>query len=210
MNQTRKKEPSQLKVSVEPRKSETEESNQRVLDDDQAAPANLDKVRDILFGAQSRDYEKRFARLEDRLLKEAADLRNDLKQHFDSLEMYVKKEVELLTNHMKSEQNERLESNKELGRELGALSKQIQARMTQLDNQSMQGQRDLRQQILEQHKSLSQDMIQKSADLTLMLEKALEELRGEKLDRAALAELFMESALRLNQEFHLPTEESSS
>ena len=210
MNPIRKKEPSQLKVSVQPRKSETEESNQQVLDDDQTAPANLDKVRDILFGAQSRDYDKRFVRLEDQLLKEAADLRNDLKHHFDSLEMYVKKEVELLTNHLKSEQNVRLESNKELSREIGDLNKQIQARMIELDNQSMQGQRDLQQQILDQHKRLSQDLTQKSADLTLMLEKALEELRREKLDRAALAELFMESALRLNHEFHLPTEEPSS
>ncbi len=45
----------------------------------QAAPTpealgtgNLEKVRDILFGAQMRDYDRRFARLEERLVKEAA------------------------------------------------------------------------------------------------------------------------------------------
>ena len=46
---------------------------------------NLDKVRNILFGAQSRDYERRFARLEERLAKETADLRDDMRRRFDSL-----------------------------------------------------------------------------------------------------------------------------
>ena len=36
---------------------------------------NVDKIRDILFGAQMRDYDKRFARLEDRLMKDAEALR---------------------------------------------------------------------------------------------------------------------------------------
>ena len=59
-----------------------------------AGGESLDKVRDILFGSQSREYEKRFARLEERLIKEAADLRVDLKKRFDTLEIYIKKEIE--------------------------------------------------------------------------------------------------------------------
>ncbi|MGB0909808.1 MAG: hypothetical protein ACPGYT_05555 [Nitrospirales bacterium] len=207
MNPTQKKDPSQLKVSVHPRKSENDELDETVLDDDPAGSGNLDKVRDILFGAQSREYEKRFTRLEERLLKEAAELRNDLKGHFDSLEMYVKKEVESLTGRMKNEQREKSEAMKSLGHELGDLGKQIQSRITQLDDQAIQGQRDLRQQVLDQHKNLSQEIQQKNANLAAMLEKTIEELRGEKLDRASLAEMFMESALRLNNDFKLPSKE---
>ncbi len=207
MNPTRKKDPSQLKVSVHPRKSSDDELDESVLDDEPASSGNLDKVRDILFGAQSREYEKRFARLEERLLKEAAELRNDLKSHFDSLEMYVKKEVESLTGRMKNEQHEKSEAMKSLGHELGDLGKQIQSRIAQLDDQANQGQRDLRQQVLDQHKNLSQEIQQKNADLAAMLEKTIEELRGEKLDRVSLAEMFMESALRLNNDFKLPTKE---
>jgi len=35
---------------------------------DQMAGGNLDKIRDILFGAQARDYERKFATLEKQLL----------------------------------------------------------------------------------------------------------------------------------------------
>ncbi|GJL53365.1 MAG: hypothetical protein NPIRA02_04970 [Nitrospirales bacterium] len=207
MNQTRKHQPSQLKVSVHARNAEADELDARVLDDEHAGTASLDKVRDILFGAQSREYEKRFTRLEERLLKEAAELRNDLKSRFDSLEQYVKHEVESLTSRMKNEQKEKTESLGALSRELGQLGKLLQERVAQLDEQTIQGQRELRQQVLEQHKSLSQEIQQKSADLSVMFEQAIEELRGEKLDRASLAEMFMESALRLNNDFKLPTKE---
>ena len=207
MNPTRKKDPSQLKVSVQTQRLEDEESPVGGTHDEEGGLANLDTVRDILFGAQSREYEKRFARLEERLLKEAADLRNDLKSRFDSLELYVKQEVESLAGRMKNEQQEKAEAMKSLGNEMGDLGKQIQARIALLDDQSNQGQRELRQQVLEQHKSLSEEIQQKNTDLSEALDKAIEELRGEKLDRASLAEMFMESALRLNHGFKLPSQE---
>ncbi|GJL50759.1 hypothetical protein [Candidatus Nitrospira salsa] len=207
MSLSRKNQPSQLKVSVQTRKPEGNELDGQMLDDEHAGTASLDKVRDILFGAQSREYEKRFTRLEERLLKEAAELRNDLKSRFDSLEQYVRNEVESLTSRMKNEQKEKTESLSELSRELGHLGKLLQERVTKLDDQTIQGQRELRQQALEQHKNLSQEIQQKSTDLSVMFENAIEELRGEKLDRASLAEMFMESALRLNNDFKLPTNE---
>ena len=37
--------------------------------------ANVDKIRDILFGSQMRDYEKRFVRLEDNVTKAIEGLR---------------------------------------------------------------------------------------------------------------------------------------
>src|SRR4051794_10546298 len=46
-------------------------------------PASLDKVRDILFGDQMRDVERRFARLEERLIKETADLKDDVRRRLE-------------------------------------------------------------------------------------------------------------------------------
>ena len=44
--------------------------------------ANVDKIRDILFGSNMREYEKRFGRLEERLTKSSDALREDLKKRF--------------------------------------------------------------------------------------------------------------------------------
>ena len=78
-----------------PRRSERTSSSladtetESVLTEEHAAGTNLDKIRDILFGAQVRDHERRFAKLEAQLLAEAAQLRNDLKERFASLEQYL-------------------------------------------------------------------------------------------------------------------------
>ena len=78
---------------------------------------NLAKVRDLLFGNQMRDMEKRFTRLEERLVKECAQLWDETKKRLDSLEIYIKKEVESLTERYKNEQDEREQSIQSLAEE---------------------------------------------------------------------------------------------
>src|SRR5215813_12388102 len=74
-----------------------------------AEGGNIDKIRDILFGAQSRDIEKRILRLEERVAKETAALREDVNKRLEFLESYIKKEVDALTDRLKVEQTERSE-----------------------------------------------------------------------------------------------------
>src|SRR5205809_8036876 len=79
---------------------------------------NIEKIRDILFGSQMRDYDRRFARLEERLLKEAADAREDARRRFDSLETFIKQEITALGDRVKSETQQRTQSDEDLTREL--------------------------------------------------------------------------------------------
>lgn len=164
---------------------------------------SLDKVRDILFGSQAREYEKRFARLEERLLKEAADLRDELRKRSDTLEAYTKKEVESLATRLKTEHDQRTESAKEISRLLDGTSDALEKKTSALDEQLTVSQRELREQILDQSKSISDEIRQKQEAMTATLERATAELRDEKTDRAALASLFMEVAMRLNNEFKI-------
>jgi hypothetical protein len=168
---------------------------------------SLDKVRDILFGSQAREYEKRFARLEERLIKESSDLREDLKKRFDTLEVYIKREVESLTDRLKAEQNERTESARELSGAIRDTSQSFDKKTSQIDQLLTTSQRELRDQLLDQSKTLSDEIQQKHEKMTSHLERATAELRDEKTDRAALASLFMEVAMRLNNEFKIPRAE---
>src|SRR5215212_4784716 len=81
-----------------------------------AEASNIDKIRDILFGVQMRDYEKRFTRLEERLLKESQDLRDETRRRFDSLEAFIKSEFAAVTDRLQSEQRTRDESVQTLSR----------------------------------------------------------------------------------------------
>ena len=165
---------------------------------------NLGKVRDILFGSQMRDYDKRFARLEERLVKVSTELKDDVRKRFDSLETYVKQEVGVLTDQIKAEQNQRAEALNNLARELKDTSANLDKKIVQLDEQTTKNQRDLRQQLLEQSKTLSNDMQQRYEEISAAIDQAVQELRTDKTDRNTLADLFTEVAMRLNNEFTIP------
>jgi hypothetical protein len=58
-----------------------------------AAPlGSVDQIRDILFGAQMKDYDERFSALEARLLEEARALRDDIQNRFHALEKNLEAE----------------------------------------------------------------------------------------------------------------------
>lgn len=168
---------------------------------------SLDKVRDILFGAQSREYEKRFLRLEERLVKEAADLRDDLRKRFDGLEAYVKQEIESLINNLKAEHDQRTDNHNNISEQLKNASLAFEKKTSQIDEQLTASTRSLRDQILDQSKTLSDEIREKHEAMTAGVNRATAELRDEKTDRAALAALFMEVAMRLNNEFTIPRPE---
>ena len=81
--------------------------------------ASLEKVRDLLFGVQMRDYDRKFARLEERLVKETSDLREDVKKRLAAIEQLLAEEVETLNERLKTEQDERVRrAAKDLSRQL--------------------------------------------------------------------------------------------
>jgi len=83
-----------------------------------AEGANVDKIRDILFGSQMRDYEKRFVRLEETVTKAIDTLREDMTKRLDTLSNYIKEETDSLGQRIKTEKSERAEGLKELTREM--------------------------------------------------------------------------------------------
>ena len=166
--------------------------------------ANLDKVRDILFGSQLREMDRRFSRLEERLVKETADLKDDMRKRLDALELYMRNEAEALAGRIRTEQDQRVEAGDNLSRDLRETAGAIGRRLSGLDEQLSKTQRELRQQMLEQHQRLSDDIRQKIDDVFAALARETGELRSDKADRATLASLLTEMAMRLTNELTVP------
>jgi hypothetical protein len=171
---------------------------------DQAAGGNVDKIRDILFGSQMRDYESRFVRLEETLTKEVADLKETSRKRFEGLETYLKKELESLQGRLKAERDERSDADKQLSRELKELADTLGKKIAEGDDHVTEAHGQLRADILQQSKDLRDEMHQTHDELMSALERRFKELRNDKADRALLADLLTEVALRLKDEFRMP------
>lgn len=161
---------------------------------------SLNKVRDILIGSQMRELDKKFARLEERLVKECSDLRDETRKRLDTLENFIKEEADSLSSRTKNEQVKRDEAVKAINEEQRKLAESLEKKMAEIDEEANKTQRELRQQIFSQSQSLHDDIRHKYEEIVALLERETYELRSGKTDRTQLAALFSELALQLNSQ----------
>lgn len=205
------------KKHVEPVLTEQSEPAVSVVAHDTPSPqtesldiGNLEKIRSILYGPQTQEYEKRFARLEERLLKELSELREEFRRRHDGLELYMKQELESLNARLNVEHDERSEALRKASRDLTELTETFEQKLARLTEHHATGNRELRQLMLEQSKHLEDDLQRKYAEISALLERQMHEVRHDKTDRSALAGLFTEMAMRLNHEWPLPDADAAN
>lgn len=172
---------------------------------DETGAASLDKVRDILFGGQMRDLDRRFAKVEDRLAKETSALEEDLRKRLATLEGFARSETEALAQRIKDEYDARSEANSDLLRQMQDRYAEFEKKTGLINDQLARAQRELRQQILETHQRLADEIREKVDAVLARLRQEAEDLRTDKADRTTLAALFTEMAMRLT---HQPSERS--
>ena len=162
--------------------------------------ASVDKIRDILFGPQIKNYEARFVRLEETLARENGQIKDMMARRFESLETYIKKETEALASRLKAEREERNETAKEIARDLKSAADALTKKINELDNKTADAQSELRKDMLAETRKLMDELRKRSDDLTALLERRANELRADKADRSLIAALFADMAMQISGE----------
>lgn len=173
------------------------------LGGDMADAGSMDKIRDILFGHQAKDYEKRFLKMEDQLNQEIGALKDELLKRMDILEGYAKQEIKDIHQRIKNESNERVESEKTLHRELKEAVESLTKKLLNDEENLSKKSTELRDQILEQSKQFSFELVSKFDQAANNLKKAAQELDEAKVNRSDLSGFFLEIAMRLSGDNHI-------
>lgn len=155
---------------------------------------NIDKVRDLIFGGQMREYDNRFAWLEERLTKETLHLRQDMELRINSLETLVQDEFEALSNKLRLEKKERNDSFLSMELNLKRADELLSQRLSDMETKSLEEFRKLRNQEHEDIKSLRASLHQLREETNAQFEKEIEQLRKTKVDRSSIATLFAGSS----------------
>src|SRR4051794_19354341 len=148
---------------------------------------NIEKVREILVGQQTRELERRVTLLDGRLSHESDNLHEEVKRLVTTLEQYFRKEVESTNERLKNEQNERLVSSQEAHSDLEEATKAIEKKIMRIEAQAAKQHRELRDQIFEQSKNLSDEIGNKYKAILSSLGKTVDDLEVRKPDREALS-----------------------
>lgn len=179
---------------------EETEPKPEVLPEDQ----NIDKIRDILFGVQVREFEQNFSKLEDKFAKDIESLRNETRNKLEKLEEFLNKEFNSLTDKVVEEQHLRSESLKKLSDEMQNSANELDRKISKMGEDTAKNEGEIRMQILDQSRLLSDSLHKKQDEMFSNLDLHTRELRDEKADRAVLADLFTEMAIRLTGDFKSP------
>ncbi len=166
---------------------------------------NVDKIRDIIFGGQMKEYESRFLRLEEMVRAEMNDVRETTRQRLDSLEAVVRRELDELALRDKAERSERLEAFERVAADLKSQGESLLRKIGDSDTRHADAERAIRNDAATQTAQLRDEIQKRTQDLAASLDRRFRELNSSKTDRAALASMLSEVALRLQGDFELPS-----
>jgi DNA repair exonuclease SbcCD ATPase subunit len=165
-----------------------------------ADSVGVEKIRDLLFGNQMQDYDRRFSNLEDRFQKRLKDLEAETARSMSAFELNAKKQIESVAGQLRDEKDRRADTEKELERNLRDQTQALEKRLRQLSDQVAQIERDLTERITQESHALREEIKRKNDDTRQAIERMVAELSGVKTDRNLLAGLFVEVAKALNQD----------
>ena len=169
--------------------------------------ASVDKIRDIIFGSQIKNYEARFARLEESLVRETAELKDSMRKRFESIESFFKMESEALAARLRAEKEERGSLVSNLERDTKDAHGSLTKRVNDMDAAMNEGHSALRKDLMTESRKLMEEIDQRYDNLRSLMEVRVSELRGQKVDRALMSDLFREMAAHLDDKDQTSTSE---
>jgi vacuolar-type H+-ATPase subunit I/STV1 len=161
---------------------------------------SVDKIRDLLFGNQMQDYDRRFSNLEERVLQRFKDTEAETARNLGAFESNAKKQVDSLAGQFREEKDQRADADKEIERMLREQNQALEKRVRSMSDQLNQLDRDMADRLTRESQLLREEIKQKNTDVQLTIERMFAELSNVKTDRTLLASLFVEVAKCLNQD----------
>ncbi len=165
-----------------------------------AEGVSVDKIRDLLFGSQMQDYDRRFGGLEERFQQRIKEVENEATRTYTGLEAATKKQLESLASQLREEKEVRSDAEKQIERGLREQVQGLEKRVGQLSEHLAQVERDFADRLAQESQTLRDEIRRRNDELRNTIERMFGELSNVKTDRNLLAGLFVEIAKCLNQD----------
>ena len=167
------------------------------VSNDSGELGNVDQIREILFGSQSRELNKRFEKLEVDIKRSFDDLKSKIEFSQKEFNQKLENEVELISKRIKNlttTQQDELADIKESGlkqekrvqHSIDLLNKEIGVKLEQLTKDQN-----------DSKKAMSEELNFLKLEVFEFIEDKLAQMNNIKLSRDDAAEIMMEAALRI-------------
>ncbi len=161
---------------------------------------NLEKVRDILFGQQSREIERRLTHSEERLRGDLEGMEREGAERITALEGFFKQELQALKERLTSEANARLELAERTARQADVDRTDAERKLSAQAQMTETSLAELREALLEQGKRFAGELKSLRENTQATLEREVTILKRDKLDRQTLARSLADLALLIGRD----------
>jgi len=166
-------------------------------DGDISQLGNVDQIREILFGSQTREMKEKFEQLETSIKALHDEMRKKIEQTQNDFNIRLENELEALSRKMKNivtqQQNEfadvrdsALKQEKRLQNAMDIMEEELNAKREQLQKQQ-----------IETNAALRSEMDMLKDELVQTLNSKISDMNGVKLSRDDAAEILMEAAMAM-------------
>ncbi len=154
---------------------------------------NISKIRDILFGNNMNEYEKRFEQVEEKLAQSVAENKSETDKRINTLEHYFKQEIKHVNEKLNEEEDARVKSDKKIIAELESLEDSFKKfKQLTADNFS-----EVNQQIMDLSNTTNDQISSLRKALQDRLESASNQLQSNKVERSSLAMMLTDLAYKI-------------
>jgi chromosome segregation ATPase len=160
----------------------------------------VDKIRELLFGNQMQDYDRRFDKLDDRVQQKMREAEEEAARSLKSLEASLKKQMDSMAKQFQKDKDVLAESDKTLDRGLRESIQVLEKRAGQAADELGRLEREFMERLEQATQDLRDESRKRSEELHATIERMFSELSSVKTDRNLLAGLFVEIARCLNQD----------
>ena len=165
---------------------------------------NIDQIRDIIFGAQLREYETRFGKLESDISLSQQEMRSHVEQLKLSFSAELKAGFENLEKKLKLFNLNHEEEATDLRQQVDRLNRKFSSSVQSLDEQLESQTKSIREEVSQTRVKLEGEVLA-LRDLVLEeIERHFSNLKHNKVSKADMAEILFALGMRIKEEEFIP------
>jgi len=175
---------------------------------------NVDQIREILFGSQSREMKEKFEKLEASIKSLHDEMRKKIEQTQNDFNLRMESELETLSRKMKNIVTQQQNEFSDVRDSALKQEKRIQNAMDIMEEELNAKREQLQKQQIENNSALRFEMDTLKDELLKTLDKNMSDMNGVKLSRDDAADILMEAAMamkgtQLNEQLSLTQENNA-
>ena len=186
-------------------------ANNKAKENDLSQLGNVDQIREILFGSQSREMKEKFDKLEASIKSLHEEMRRKIEQTQSDFNIRLESELEAISRKMKNIVTQQQNEFSDVRDSAIKQEKRLQNAMDIMEEELNAKREQLQKQHLESNSALRSEMDTLKDEVLKTLNDKMSEMNGVKLSRDDAADILMEAAMamkgtQINQQLSLTQE----